>query len=537
MFEHNASKEHKGTMASLDRCNQPIEKVISAAVRRCDDAALNLFRAAYLVGKVSLPFTTFPEMCKMLKQMTDKIPRGLYQDDKACAEMICCSSQVLQARVLDRVRASVFFGIMIDESTDVSTTGHLVVFCTFIENGQVKTAFLGLIHIPNKDAAAITAILINRLHEWNLDIKRFVGFGSDGAASMLGSKNGVAARLRRMLNPFLTVTHCVAHRTNLASLQAAKNTNCKRVSDEVDTILNSVSGYFSHSAKRKAALYSLQETLDDCRRSMKRYCKIRWLSRTAAVTTLCDSYESVLVFLRDKDDDVAKCLFGKLRDFRMLYIIYFLADILSSIASLSKIFQKSNVDVSAVGALVSTTCTEIEMNYLLETTDLNAKDRDEVTGYHYLPDFGLPGGYLRRLQSELRGSKQFHSVELLRSVDGNDLEAALKFQKDFAAALVEALQDRFQDNTLVSSFRIFNPREVPRSAMAMRDWGCKELERLCAFYGEDRTSEVLGVVPALVAPASIKGPDDASEILTDALTLWKNASEYRFLYSNPDVYL
>ncbi|KAL3679114.1 hypothetical protein R1sor_022070 [Riccia sorocarpa] len=41
--------------------------------------------------------------------------------------------------------------------------------------------------------------------------------------------------------------------------------------------------------------------------------------------------------------------------------------------------------------------------------------------------------------------------------------------------------------------------------MAMRDWGCKELERLCAFYGEDRTSEVLGVVPALVAPASIKG--------------------------------
>ncbi|KAL3679115.1 hypothetical protein R1sor_022071 [Riccia sorocarpa] len=181
MFEHNASKEHKGTMASLDRCNQPIEKVISAAVRRCDDAALNLFRAAYLVGKVSLPFTTFPEMCKMLKEMTDKIPRGLYQDDKACAEMICCISQVLQARVLGRVRASVFFGIMIDESTDVSTTGHLVVFCTFIENGQAKTAFLGLIHIPNKDAVAITAILINRLHEWNLDIKRKLWMTADGA--------------------------------------------------------------------------------------------------------------------------------------------------------------------------------------------------------------------------------------------------------------------------------------------------------------------------------------------------------------------
>jgi hypothetical protein len=36
---------------------------------------------------------------------------------------------------------------MIDESTDISVTGHLVVFATIIEEGVPLTVFLGLLEI------------------------------------------------------------------------------------------------------------------------------------------------------------------------------------------------------------------------------------------------------------------------------------------------------------------------------------------------------------------------------------------------------
>ena len=46
-----------------------------------------------------------------------------------------------------RIRNSPFYGILIDESTDISITGHLVVFATIIEEGVPMIVFLGLLEI------------------------------------------------------------------------------------------------------------------------------------------------------------------------------------------------------------------------------------------------------------------------------------------------------------------------------------------------------------------------------------------------------
>ena len=50
-------------------------------------------------------------------------------------------------KTLDRVRDSRFFGIMIDESTDLFVTCHLVVFASFIEEGLPLCIFFRLLHI------------------------------------------------------------------------------------------------------------------------------------------------------------------------------------------------------------------------------------------------------------------------------------------------------------------------------------------------------------------------------------------------------
>ena len=68
-----------------------------------------------------------------------------------------------------------------------------------------------------KESKLIFDTLMDAVKTWGLDMKKCVGFGSDGAASMVGKKSGVAAQLKKV-NPFLTSTLFVAHCTNLTAL-------------------------------------------------------------------------------------------------------------------------------------------------------------------------------------------------------------------------------------------------------------------------------------------------------------------------------
>jgi hypothetical protein len=102
---------------------------------------------------------------------------------------------------------------------------------------------------------------------WGLDIIRCVGFESDGASTMVGRNNGVATLLKNE-SIFMTSTHCIAHRTNLAALEASKNPSCKELSVEIDTLINDLTSYFKKSCKRKCVLQSLQKKFNDAQNNL-----------------------------------------------------------------------------------------------------------------------------------------------------------------------------------------------------------------------------------------------------------------------------
>jgi hypothetical protein len=109
---------------------------------------------------------------------------------------------------------------------------------------------------------------------------------------------------------------------------------------------------------------------------------------------------------------------------------------------LSKVFQLKFVDVTSVGNIVRTEVAQIRMMFIVNSYDLNADVFNDSTGYHVLSDYGPYGGYLKRLQSEVRGS-MFHNFQMTRSRLGTDLEDALMFQFFFAQVVCFALDARF----------------------------------------------------------------------------------------------
>jgi len=84
--------------------------------------------------------------------------------------------------------------------------------------------------------------------------------------------------MKNKVNPLFLFCHCVAHRTNLATLNASKASDCKVIFSEIDTLLNTIASFFNKSSKCKHALTILQE-LFDAKKAIKCYHKIQWLSK------------------------------------------------------------------------------------------------------------------------------------------------------------------------------------------------------------------------------------------------------------------
>jgi len=107
----------------------------------------------------------------------------------------------------------------------------------------------------------------------------------------------------------------------------------------------------------------------------------------------------------------AKSVLAKLSQFKFIYILYFLVDILHSLALLSKVFQNKFVDVTTIGSIVRSEIAQIKMMFIVESTDLNASTFNEDIGYHVIPEYGPLGGQLRKLQSKIHG-KMYYGFEV-----------------------------------------------------------------------------------------------------------------------------
>ena len=122
-------------------------------------------------------------------------------------------------------------------------------------------------------------------------------------------------------------------------------------------------------------MQALQDELNDANKTLKRYHKICWLSRFQVVTTLCDSLESVLVYLRasycSPSVDGTHILYEKLKEFKFIYVLYFLANILQILGKLSKIFQCKLVDISCLGSILKSKIAIIRICFLIDVCDLN----------------------------------------------------------------------------------------------------------------------------------------------------------------------
>ena len=75
-------------------------------------------------------------------------------------------------------------------------------FVIFLKDGVLICIFSCLLYIlrGKKDVFMIYELILISLNKWDLDLDKFVGFGSDGSYMITGTRNGVAACLKDKVN-------------------------------------------------------------------------------------------------------------------------------------------------------------------------------------------------------------------------------------------------------------------------------------------------------------------------------------------------
>ncbi|KAL6764302.1 hypothetical protein V8C86DRAFT_1685238 [Haematococcus lacustris] len=102
-------------------------------------------------------------------------------------------SQTLLTQQLAAVRASPYFSLLADSSTDVGTEDHLLLYVRYLEPSSFiyHTSFLRAVKVEGATSEHITAVILRVIDTLSLDVGKLVAFCSDGASTFMGAHNGV----------------------------------------------------------------------------------------------------------------------------------------------------------------------------------------------------------------------------------------------------------------------------------------------------------------------------------------------------------
>lgn len=192
------------------------------------------------------------------------------------------------------------FSLLVDESTDISAEKVLAIVVRINENFTTTDEFLTLITVSDTTAQNLYRIITDFFKSNNIPYeKNIVGFGADGANTMMGAHHSLKTLLQQDI-PDLFVMKCICHSLALCASYA-----CNKIPDIVEKLIRNVFSYMQHSFKRQSHFKEFQDFLNIKPHKMLQPSQTRWLSVQSAVIRVLEQYEALKMFFRTEAFDKA----------------------------------------------------------------------------------------------------------------------------------------------------------------------------------------------------------------------------------------
>ncbi|XP_068241400.1 zinc finger BED domain-containing protein 5-like [Palaemon carinicauda] len=253
-----------------------------------------------------------------------------------------------------------------------------------------------MLPVSSATAESLFELLKIKLREYDMNFENCIGFSSDGAASMVGSKNSVWTRIKDVA-PNSTQMKCVCHSLALCIRHAFE-----KLPSSLGFLISETPLWFSNSNLRREEYKSLFETLNPPSETECRYqaplpfqkdSKVRWLVKGKVMLNILLNWEELKAYFAASENTghtitkyKARLLKEMLCDkINYLYFV-FATPIIRDLEAVNAKFQATKTDPyklsNELEMLRKTLCNRI-YNYdgtekLTEEIDFGAKFKQEI---------------------------------------------------------------------------------------------------------------------------------------------------------------
>ncbi|XP_070550348.1 zinc finger protein 862-like [Ptychodera flava] len=394
MKAHERTKSHEicvmksfGPMSSEQKKDRPILQAVANITTKQRETLTMLFNTAYAVLKAGRPFSDYEFLCSV--QLKNNIQLGEnYITRIACRRFLSSIVHVIRNEINTEIKASRFLSILGDGSTDASIVEQEIVYLRYVDQTECvpKTREIDIIPLASANADGVFRALESGLqsvnlnfndlkHEQNKDGPMLVGVNFDGAAVMMGVKSGVVKKITDII-PEVIAMHCVAHKLELAALDANKSV---KYMEKFEDTIKGIYNFYHYSPKRRRELTEICAIIQQCTAHFSSVKQVRWLaSKDRAVKALKMNLPAVVMHLQHSDADKARGYYKEVTTVNFIKHIYFMLDYLSVLATLSRAFQQEGLLVMELHVPDHIECTLIALTALKNTPGKYMKEFTEL---------------------------------------------------------------------------------------------------------------------------------------------------------------
>eukprot|EP01022_Parablepharisma_sp_SALTPOND_P025842 TRINITY_DN6106_c0_g1_i1.p1 TRINITY_DN6106_c0_g1~~TRINITY_DN6106_c0_g1_i1.p1 ORF type:complete len:806 (-),score=53.06 TRINITY_DN6106_c0_g1_i1:371-2788(-) len=444
--EHENTKDHKKSIPALDKSAMKLEIKDAYTL-----AIVNLIKSALFIAREALPNKKFGKVCDLLDKTGCVIPKSMYRDQHGYKEFVQLISRVIENKLLSRIRESVAYGLMLDESIDMVQEEHVIIYCKYYDEQMQKfqVTFLKLLKVNNSKAITVYTELKKYLRQQNLDLFKAVGICTDGAYNMSGKQSGLIG-LMRMENPAIEYTHCVVHRLNLVLKDAKKQIPYIL---RYERVLRSIHSYFSHSALRTENLKAIFVKNEEPFVKIPELFTIRFLALHSVVERVLTTYKEVHEYFsveQEESRDAGVILEG-ITSGLFVFATQYLHKILGEMNVTNKILQKEDLSNYAASLQIEILIEKLENNYKKEQKNI-----------------------IKAIMDELKtGTYQGRAIILTSSIG----EDCMRFATEVTELLIGFLKERFPETELLKNLKIVELNYATEKELTSI-YGNTELERV-----------------------------------------------------------
>lgn len=255
LVRHKENKKHR-SLCGIKEKSQSITSMLHSQSK----AARIEIKICSFIAEKNLPISIVEDLVPFLK--------NLFPSDEALKEVKLgkqkATNLIRQVLGFYSIQECVTklksnkFSLIIDETTDLSTTSQLAILGVFFNEQEfrLEIILIDLVPLPNGTANTIYNTLIGNLKEKGIPMKNIIGFCADTCNVMFGIHHSVAQLLVRDY-PWIIAIKCSCHLIHLCSSYASK-----MLPKSVEDLCRNIFSHFNMSSKRTESFKEFQQFVE-----------------------------------------------------------------------------------------------------------------------------------------------------------------------------------------------------------------------------------------------------------------------------------